>query len=229
MSWQQHQDDILSCTECLMGIVSPSAQLYSTLLSPTQPFAALLCWALLSPAQSCFTPDQQHITKTSERSALCNQGHWCFNFYPSQGLVGRNDLPHCSLEYCVTAVAPGFILGFDNYMTKEMRLKFVSSGLGTGPSEGASTEWLQFQEQSDTTLFPLLGTVLWRDKNKNWFELLCRPYFPHLFQQSQISTVVFVWHFQKNERNEAFFWGRFFIIKTSIYLVAWKLRIPIIE
>lgn len=46
------------------------------------------------------------------------------------------------------------------YMTKEMRLNFTSSVLGTGPSEGAHVEWLQFQRQSDTTLFPLLGILL---------------------------------------------------------------------
>lgn len=65
---------------------------------------------------------------------------------------------------------------------------------------------------------PIVGILLPGEKNKNWSQPLCQARLPRLPQPN--TRRWFTWRFQQDEKKEAFFWGWFFIIKTSLYLLA---------
>lgn len=117
MSWQQNQDDILFCSECLMGVVC----------LPAKPYSTLPCLALPSPAQLLAVsisprPLRDHYFVTRVIGVLI--------FIPPDGwLVGMICLL-ASQSIVFLLLQQDLFQVLTIHVTKEMRLNLASSGLG---------------------------------------------------------------------------------------------------
>lgn len=148
-------------------------------------------------------PSPVLVVSTSPKgSAFCNQGHGCLRLYPSQRTSCWEWLGLWNTVFLLLYQV--LLKNLTIYVINEMRLNFTFLWPGDLSMWGSS-QWVT-SVPIRHNFVPICWKFFYEEKNKNWFELLCQPFFPHLSQHSPISTVLFVWHSSKMKRKKCSFW-----------------------